>query len=64
MNYDAIVVGAGIEGSAAAYQLVKKGVQNVLLLEQVKIVCVLVLVACKHRKFLPGISNTNKVLAY
>ena len=34
MAYKAIVVGAGIEGSAAAYQLVKKGVKNVLLLEQ------------------------------
>ena len=35
MAYEAIVVGAGIEGSATAYQLVKKGVKNVLLLEQV-----------------------------
>ena len=30
-----IVVGAGIEGSSAAYQLVKKGARNVILLEQV-----------------------------
>ena len=35
MIYDAIVVGAGIEGSSAAYQLAKKGKKNVLLLEQV-----------------------------
>ena len=34
MAYEAIVVGAGIEGSAAAYQLAKRGVK-VLLLEQV-----------------------------
>ena len=32
--YDVIVVGAGIEGSATAYQLAKKG-KDVLLLEQV-----------------------------
>ena len=35
MIYDVIVVGAGIEGSSAAYQLAKKGKKNVLLLEQV-----------------------------
>jgi sarcosine oxidase/L-pipecolate oxidase len=31
--YDVVVVGAGIEGSATAYYLLKKGL-NVLLLEQ------------------------------
>lgn len=31
-----IVVGAGIEGSSAAYSLIKKGMRNVLLLEQVR----------------------------
>jgi glycine/D-amino acid oxidase-like deaminating enzyme len=30
-----IVLGAGIIGSATAYQLVKNGIENVLLLEQV-----------------------------
>ena len=35
MIYDAIVVGAGIEGSSVSYQLTKKGKKNVLLLEQV-----------------------------
>ena len=33
--YDVIVVGAGIEGSATAYQLAKAG-QCTLLIEQVK----------------------------
>lgn len=33
-TYDVIVVGAGIEGSATAYQLAKKG-KSTLLLEQV-----------------------------
>ena len=32
---DAVVIGAGIEGSATAYYLLKKGLKNVLLLEQV-----------------------------
>ena len=32
---DAAVIGAGIEGSATAYYLLKKGLKNVLLLEQV-----------------------------
>ena len=35
MLYDAIVVGAGVEGSATAYHLAKQG-QGTLLLEQVK----------------------------
>ena len=35
MINDAIVIGAGIEGSSASYQLAKKGKKNVLLLEQV-----------------------------
>lgn len=35
MDLDAIVVGAGIEGSAVAYHLAKRGLGNVLLLEQV-----------------------------
>ena len=35
MAYDACVIGAGIEGSAIAYYLLKKGLKNVLLLEQV-----------------------------
>jgi len=34
MIWDAIVVGAGIEGSAAAYDLAKRG-RKTLLLEQV-----------------------------
>ena len=34
-TYDVVVIGAGIEGSAAAYYLRKKGL-NVLLLEQVQ----------------------------
>ena len=33
-TYDAIVVGAGVEGSATAYYLAKNG-QKTLLLEQV-----------------------------
>ena len=33
--YGCIVVGAGIEGSATAYNLVKRGAESVLLLEQV-----------------------------
>ena len=35
--FDVIVVGAGVEGSATAYQLIKHGAKRVLLLEQVKI---------------------------
>ena len=35
--FDVIVVGAGVEGSATAYQLIKNGAKKVLLLEQVKI---------------------------
>ena len=35
MAYEAIVIGAGIEGSSTAYSLLKKGLKNVLLLEQV-----------------------------
>ena len=35
--FDVIVVGAGVEGSATAYQLIKNGAERVLLLEQVKI---------------------------
>ena len=34
--YDAVVIGAGIEGSSAAYNLVKKGNSSVVLLEQVQ----------------------------
>ena len=33
--YDVIVVGAGVEGSSAAYHIVKQGAERVLLLEQV-----------------------------
>ena len=33
--YDVIVVGAGIEGSSAAYHISKQGKGRVLLLEQV-----------------------------
>ena len=33
--FDVIVVGAGVEGSATAYQLIKHGAKKVLLLEQV-----------------------------
>ena len=35
--YDVIVVGAGVEGSATAYNLVKNGGGRVLLLEQVSL---------------------------
>jgi hypothetical protein len=35
MQFDVIVVGAGVEGSATAYQLIKHGAKRVLLLEQV-----------------------------
>ena len=35
MQFDVIVVGAGVEGSSTAYQLIKNGAKNVLLLEQV-----------------------------
>ena len=35
LDYDHIVVGAGISGSCAAYQLAKRG-KSVLLLEKVK----------------------------
>ena len=35
MQFDVIVVGAGVEGSATAYQLIKNGAKRVLLLEQV-----------------------------
>lgn len=34
-HFDCIVVGAGIQGSATAYQLVKAYGKNTLLLEQV-----------------------------
>ena len=34
-DYDVIVVGAGVEGSATAYQLINNGAKRVLLLEQV-----------------------------
>ena len=34
--YDAVVVGAGIEGSATAYHLAKQG-QKTLLIEQVSL---------------------------
>ena len=34
--YDVIVVGAGVEGSATAYNLIKNGGGRVLLLEQVR----------------------------
>ena len=34
-EYDVIVVGAGVEGSSTAYNLVKNGGGRVLLLEQV-----------------------------
>ena len=36
--FDVIVVGAGVEGSATAYQLIKNGAKKVLLLEQVRTV--------------------------
>ena len=35
MSCDAVVIGAGIEGSATAYYLLKKGLKDVLMLEQV-----------------------------
>ena len=35
MRFDVIVVGAGVEGSATAYQLINNGAKRVLLLEQV-----------------------------
>lgn len=35
MIYETIVIGAGIEGSAAAHNLVKRGRKKVLLIEQV-----------------------------
>ena len=35
MLYENIVIGAGIEGSSAAYYLVKTGLKSVLMLEQV-----------------------------
>ncbi len=44
MQYDVIVVGAGVEGSSTAYQLIKNGVRRVLLLEQVKFTALDVLV--------------------
>ena len=34
--FDVIVVGAGVEGSATAYQLINNGAKRVLLLEQVQ----------------------------
>ena len=34
-TYDAAVIGAGVVGSATAYFMLKKGIKNVLLLEQV-----------------------------
>ena len=37
MDYEVIVVGAGIQGSATAYYLASRGTCNVLLLEQVAI---------------------------
>ena len=37
MEYDVVVVGAGVEGSSTAYHLIKNGVQRVLLLEQVNL---------------------------
>lgn len=37
MECDAIVVGAGIEGSAVAYHLAKRGLRKVFLLEQVSL---------------------------
>jgi len=38
MMWDTVVVGAGIEGSAAAYDLAKRG-RKTLLLEQVFLSC-------------------------
>ena len=37
MESEAIVIGAGVEGSAIAYQLVKRGLKKVVLMEQVRI---------------------------
>ena len=34
-EFDVIVVGAGVEGRATAYQLINNGAKRVLLLEQV-----------------------------
>ena len=34
--YDAVVIGAGIEGSSTAYNIANKGVKQVALLEQVR----------------------------
>ena len=36
-QYDVVVVGAGVEGSSTAYNLVQSGSRRVLLLEQVSI---------------------------
>ena len=33
--YDAVVIGAGVEGSSTAYNIVNKGTKQVALLEQV-----------------------------
>ena len=33
--YDVIVIGAGIEGSSAAYHIANKGIKKVALVEQV-----------------------------
>ena len=46
MVYDVAVVGAGIEGSAIAYYLLKEGL-NVLLLEQVSVH--VRLLSCSHQ---------------
>ena len=35
-EYDVVVIGAGVEGSSTAYQLIKNGAKRVLLLEQVR----------------------------
>ena len=43
--FDVIVVGAGVEGSATAYQLIKHGASRVLLLEQVTIILLKILTA-------------------
>ena len=40
MDYEVIVVGAGVQGSATAYYLASRGTSNVLLLEQVTFPCV------------------------
>ena len=36
-EFDVIVVGAGVEGSSTAYQLINNGAKRVLLLEQVRL---------------------------